>query len=83
MVLKPVIIDEADELEAFDLVGDGGGKRGGGGNEKPSCDCERPMGLVLPAGFAAGAERIFKCACSKLIGFVGDGLSGTERTDAA
>ena len=33
------------------------------------------MGLVLPDGLSGAADRIFKCAPSRLMGFVGEGLS--------
>jgi hypothetical protein len=56
--LKPLIREEAEELDAVDLVGEGGAKRGGAGCEKVICGCDRPIGLVLP-GFDAGG-RIFK-----------------------
>jgi len=36
-----------------------------------------------PVDLGGAARRIFKCAWLRLIGFVGEGLSGTERTDAA
>jgi len=41
------------------------------------------MGLLSLAGFVVGGGRIFRWACSRLIALVGDGLSGTERTEAA
>ena len=83
MFLKPAIIEEAEEFDAREREGDGGGKREAVETAKPMLDCERLRGLVSSTGFTGTAERIFRCACSKLMGFVGDGLSGTERTDAA
>ena len=60
MGLKPLIMeDETEEFDTVDLVGDGGARRGGAGNEN-IISCERP-GLALPglkAGEAGG--RIFK-----------------------
>jgi hypothetical protein len=68
-------MDEADEFDAIDRLGDGGCRRGGAGNANTFCDCERPIGLVLAVGWGIASGRIFKCACSRLIGFEGDGLS--------
>lgn len=73
--LKPAIIDEVDEFDAIDRVGEGGCRRGGAGSANTFCDCEWPIGLVVPAGLGIAGGRIFKCACSKLIAFEGDGLS--------
>jgi hypothetical protein len=72
-----------EEFDAADRVGEGGCRRGGAGTANTICGCGRLIGLASLGGFAITAARIFKCACSKLIGFVGDGLSGTERTEAA
>jgi hypothetical protein len=83
MLLKPAIMEEVEEFDATERAGEGGCRRGNAGTAKTFCDCNRPMGLVLPADLGTGGGRIFKCACSKLIGFDGDGLSGTERTEAA
>lgn len=74
-LLKPAIIEEVDEFDAVDRVGEGGCRRGGAGNANTLCDCERPIGLVVPAALGIAGGRIFKCACSKLIGLDGDGLS--------
>jgi hypothetical protein len=80
MFLSAAIIDGAEEFDAVDLVGEGGGIRDiGCAGEKTASDCDFVVGL-LGTNFV---DRIFKCACSKLRGFVGEGLSCTERTDAA
>jgi len=76
-------MDDAEEVDATDRVGEGGCTRGGWGTAKMCCDCDRPMGLVLPDGLGGAADRIFKCAPSRLIGLVGEGLSWTDRTEAA
>lgn len=73
MLLKPVIMDDAEEVDGMDRVGEGGCWRGGWGTANTCCD--RPMGLILTDGLGGAADRIFKCAPSKLMGFVGEGLS--------
>jgi hypothetical protein len=68
-------MDDAEEFDAVDRVGEGGCRRGGCGTANTCCDCDRPIGLVFPDGLGGAADRIFKCAPSRLTGFVGEGLS--------